>query len=116
MVVVPLSTQEEDAGMTSQTVEPGNPANWVGMTAIGALAASTVLLMMGQRRAGLVAATSGAALALLDQQDAVRACWRALPGYLDEVYKLLGCVQEGVRDLSDKRERIQHILAKQENY
>jgi len=110
MVVVPLSKSEDDAEITPEPAE-STPANWVGITAIGALAASALLLLGGQRRAGLVAATSGAALALLDQQDAVRACWRSLPGYLDEVYQLLGCVQEGVRDLSDKREKIQRILA-----
>ena len=116
MVVLPLSKPEDDAEITTHAAEPDEPTNWIGVTAVGALAASTVLLLAGQRRAGLVAATSGAALALLDQQDAVRACWHALPGYLDEVNKLLGLVQEGVRDFSEKRERIQRILAKQESY
>ncbi|MDE3150491.1 MAG: hypothetical protein KGL37_13560 [Acidobacteriota bacterium] len=110
MVVVPLSKSEDDAEITPESAESA-PTNWVGITATGTLAASVLLLLAGQRRAGLVAATSGAALALLDQQETVRACWNALPSYLDEVYQLLGCVQEGVRDFSEKREKIQRIMA-----
>jgi ABC-type transporter Mla subunit MlaD len=71
-----------------------------------------LLLLYGKRRAGTVAAASGVALALLDQQDTVRAWWNALPGYLDQVQGVLNQVQDTLEDVAEHREKLRRILAR----
>lgn len=80
------------------------------MAAATALAAGGVLLVAGKRRAGLVAAVSGAALAMLDQQEAVRRWWNALPIYLDEIQSVVGRAQDAVEDLSAQGEKLKRVL------
>ena len=60
----------------------------------------------------MVTAASGAALAMLDQQEVLRAWWNALPGYLEETQRLLGRVQSAVDELSAQRERLRKVLAR----
>jgi hypothetical protein len=84
--------------------------NWVGLAAGGTLVAGGLLLLMGQRRAGLVAAVSGATLALLDEQETVRTWWNLLPGYIDDVQGLLSQVEGTVEELAAQRDRLRHVL------
>jgi hypothetical protein len=86
--------------------------NWVGFAAGGTLVAAGFLLLTGQRRAGMVAAASGTALALLDQQETLRSWWNTLPAYIDEVQGLLTQVQGTVEELAAQRERLRRILAR----
>jgi hypothetical protein len=109
MVVVPLSMSENEFEMGPLASET-QCTNWVGLAAGGTLVAGGLLLLMGERRAGLVAAASGAALALLDQQETVRSWWNTLPGYIDDVQRLLGQVEGTVEELSAQRERLRRVL------
>lgn len=109
MVIVPLSISESEL----ETEPPASEAectNWVGLAAGGTLLAGGLLLLTGQRRAGLVAAVSGAALALLDEQETVRTWWNLLPGYIDDVQGLIAHVQGTVEELATQRERLRHVL------
>jgi hypothetical protein len=85
--------------------------NWIRYAAAGTLAASGVLLVTGQRRIGLVTALSGAVLALIDQQDAVRKCWDRLPEFLEDLQGLLGKAQTAVEDLSSQSEKLRRVLS-----
>ena len=67
MVVVPLSKSVSSVG--GACASKANSRHWVGMVAAGTLAASGALLVAGKRRAGLVTAVSGVALAMLDQPE-----------------------------------------------
>ncbi len=86
--------------------------SWVRIAAAGTLAASGVLLVAGKRRAGLVTAVSGAALALLDQPEVVSKWWNALPAYLEEMQGLLCRAQGAVEDLSVQGERLRRVLSR----
>lgn len=90
----------------------GKSQNWTAYAAAGTLLAGGALLLTGRRRAGLVAAATGAALALLDQRDALRDWWNTLPVYLDEAQHLLGQAQSTVDELSAQREKLHRILAR----
>jgi hypothetical protein len=111
MVVVPLSTPANDSD-AAPCAPQCNSMNMVRLAAAGTLAASGVLLVSGRRRAGLVAAASGMALAMLDQKQTVRVWWDALPVYLAEVQDLLGRVQGAVGELSTQRDKLHRILSK----
>jgi len=117
MVIVPLSKSSDELG----TPRPGAPEageravdaghiNWVRVAAAGSLALSGVLLMSGRKRAGLAVAVSGTALAMLDQQDSLKAWWETLPIYLDDVQMMLGRAQGAVDNLSAQREKLHNII------
>jgi hypothetical protein len=110
MVVVPLTRGEYEAGVG--TCDDGaESTNWIRYAAAGTLAASGVLLVTGNKRLGLVIALSGAALALIDQQEAVRKCWDRLPEFLEDVQGLLGKTQAAVEDLSSQSQKLRKVLA-----
>ncbi len=88
----------------------GLTGEWTRYAAGGALAAGAALLLGRQRRAGLAVACAGTALALLDQKDAVKACWDAIPGYLDQIESALAQVQEVVKDVAENHARLAHVL------
>ena len=119
MVVVPLARGEYGSGEyrssessfeTREECESGT--NWIRYAAAGTLAASGVLLVSGQRRIGLIAALSGAALALIDQQDVVRKCWDKLPEFLEDVQGLLSKTQSAVEDISSQSEKLRQVLSR----
>ena len=110
MVVVPLTKSVSNAG--ESCASEAKSMSWVRIAAAGTLAASGVLLVAGKRRAGLVTAVSGAALAMLDQQEVVSRWWNALPGYLDEIQGMLGRAQCAVEDLSVQGEKLRRVLGK----
>jgi hypothetical protein len=91
--------------------EETDSTNWIRYAAAGTLAASGVLLVTGQRRLGLVTALSGAALALIDQQDAVRKCWDRLPEFLEDLQQMLGKTQTAVEDLSAQSQKLRRVLS-----
>jgi len=111
MVVVPLTRGEYEAGVG--TCDDGaESTNWIRYAAAGTLAASGVLLVTGNKRLGLVTALSGAALALIDQQEAVRKCWDKLPEFLEELQGLLSKTQAAVEDLSSQSQKLRQALTK----
>jgi hypothetical protein len=111
MVVVPLQNPEGQS-KRSRGAAQAEEANWVGIAAGGVLIAGGLLLLAGERRAGMVAAASGTALALLDQQETLHSWWNALPGLIDEVEQLAENVQGAVDDLAGRREKLMQILSK----
>ena len=111
MVVVPLSQQANDSALTPDAVE-SETMNWIGFAAGGTLVTAGLLLLAGERRAGMVAAASGTALALLDQKETLHSWWNTLPVYIDQVQRVLNQVQTTVEDVSVKREALRRVLAR----
>jgi hypothetical protein len=114
MTVVQLSNSVDDPELAPVTSESifGDCEDWLLYTAAGTLAAAGVLLVTGNRKAGLVAAATGAALAMLDQQETVKACWDVLPGYLSEIQEFLGRVQGTVEEIAEQGARLRTVLGK----
>jgi hypothetical protein len=111
MAVVPMNRMESEAKINRRIFE-SEEMNWARYAAAGSLLAGGILLITGNRRAGLVTAGAGAALALLDQQEAVKELWNALPGYIENVQYVLGQVEQTVADVAEQRERLHRILTK----
>jgi hypothetical protein len=94
------------------SAKPAESVDWVEIAAGGSLIVGGFLLLTGQRRAGMIAAASGTALALLSQQDTLSSWWRVLPGYVDQVQRMIGQVQGRVEAMAAKRESLQQVLVK----
>jgi len=112
MTIVPLSRQanEGEIGPSAPEAETGS---WIRVATAGTLIASGLLLLNGKRRAGLFMAASATALTKLDQQDTLRAWWKTLPGYIDEVQVMLGRVQGAVDTFKAQREKLGRFLPRQ---
>ncbi len=84
--------------------------DWVKIAASSTLIAGGLLLLAGQRRAALAAAATGTTLAMLDQQEMLRAWWRQLPGYVEQVQGMIGQMQSTVEDFTAKRESLRQAF------
>lgn len=112
MTVVPLAYQQGENSIGLQVHLDQTSRNWARLAAGGALLAGGVLLLTGQRRSGLLAAAAGTALAVLDQQEAVRSWWQALPRYISEAERLVNQAQRTVDEVSAQGERVRRILSR----
>ncbi len=114
MAVVQLTDSVNDPELVPVTSESacGACEDWLLYTAAGTLVAGGVLLVTGNRKAGLAVSAAGAALAMLDQQETVKACWDALPGYLTEIQGILSRVQVTVDDIAAQGARLRAALGK----
>lgn len=114
MAVVQLPDSINDPELFPATGDRSSGAceDWLLYTAAGTLVAGGVLLVTGNRRAGLAVAAAGAALAMLDQQETVKACWDALPGYISEIQSVLTRVQGTVEEIAAQGARLRAALGK----
>lgn len=85
--------------------------DWVKVAACGSLITGGLLLLSGQKRAGLVMAASGTALAMLDHEDTLRRWWEALPGYIDRAQWMVEQVREVVDDITEKGEAMRRVIS-----
>jgi hypothetical protein len=86
--------------------------DWVKFAACGSLIGGGLLLLSGQKRAGLVMAASGTALALLDHEETLRNWWGAMPEYVDRAQHMLEQVQDVVEDVAQKGESLRRVLSR----
>jgi len=112
MAVVQFSESVNDPELVPLTGDSSGGANddWLLYAAAGTLVASGVLLVTGNRKAGLAVAATGAALAMLDQQETVKAVWDALPEYLGEIQGLLARIEGTVEEISAQGARLRSAL------
>ena len=111
MRVVPGAYQEGESSIGVYVQEDETSRHWARVAAGGALLAGGVLLLTGQRRAGLLAAAGGTALALLDQQEALRAWWKVLPYYVSEAERIVNKAQQTVEQITSQGERLRRVLS-----
>jgi|SRR5450631_459286 hypothetical protein len=90
--------------------ESHHEREWMGAAVGGTLLLGSVLLLSGKRRAGLLVTAAGTALALLEEQETVRAWWNVLPQYIDSAQRLLNQAQTTIEDLSEKRDRLRSLF------
>ena len=90
--------------------EDDDSIDWVKIAAGGTLMAGALLLLTGNRKAGIAAAATGTALAVLDQQELIVSWWRQIPGYIDRAQHLIVQVQGAVEEMAAKREALRKAL------
>jgi hypothetical protein len=111
MVVVPLSqpTQAHVPALSTSRVEV---ADWTRIAAAGAIVTGGLLLLAGWRRTGMVTAAAGTVVTLLDQQETIRSWWSVIPGFMDDVQRLLDQVEGTVEEIDAKRESLREIFSR----
>jgi hypothetical protein len=109
MVVVPLSKSTSNPHI-EPAYRPSGSNDLVRIGAGVALLAGGLLLLNRKYKAGLVAASSGTALALLDQQEIVRSWWDQLPILIDQAGQAISQVEHVVEDIAAQRDRLRALL------
>ena len=111
MSVATFPDRENRTPRTSEMAEKDS-FDWVKLAACGSLLTGGLLLLSGQKRAGLVMAASGTALALLEHEDTVRRWWEAMPEYVDRAQYMLEQVQDVVDDIAEKGESLRRVFSR----
>jgi hypothetical protein len=86
--------------------------DWVKAVASGSLIAGGLLLLTGQKRAGLVMAASGTALAMLEHEENLRNLWNALPGYVDRAQSTFDQLREVAEEIAEKGRALRGVVAR----
>lgn len=84
--------------------------DWIKVAACGSLICGGLLLLAGKKRAGLIAAVSGTAIAALDHEKTIRHLWGSLPHYVDQAHSMLDHVQEVVDKVAEKGQQLRRTL------
>ena len=95
MVVVPLSQPTKNY-VPAPRAKGIEIEDWTRVAAAGAIVTGGLLLLVGWRRTGMVTAAAGTALTMLDQQETIRSWWSVVPGYIDDVQRMLDQVESTV--------------------
>lgn len=90
--------------------EADDSVDLVKIAAGGALMAGALLVLTGNRKAGVAAAATGTALAVLDQKDLITSWWRQIPGYIDQAQRFIGQVQSAMEEMAARREALRKAL------
>jgi ABC-type transporter Mla subunit MlaD len=107
MVAVPISRPFPASTPSAVPEAQDDMMHWV---TAGALVAGGVLLATGNRKAGLAVAAAGTALALLDEQEAIKGWWERLPGYLTQAQDFLDKVEHYLGEASAQGQRLQSMI------
>jgi hypothetical protein len=93
---------------------PASPAwsspDWTHYVAAGTVIAGGVLIATGHRRAGMAVAATGAGMALLEEQEAVKSWWKNVPAFLAEAQVFLDKVDGYLKEATVQGQRLQGIL------
>ena len=111
MVVATFPGRENRSPRITEMAE-SDSFDWIKVAACGSLITGGLLLLSGQKRAGLVMAASGTALALLDHETTLRDWWQAMPGYVERAQYMLEHVQDVVENVAEKGESLRKVLSR----
>ena len=92
---------------------PDRDADWVKFVAGGSLIAGACLLLTGRRRAGMVMAASGTALAMLEHEQNLRNLWNALPGYVDRAQSMFDQLRDVAEEIAEKGHSLRSAMARE---
>jgi hypothetical protein len=84
---------------------------WTTVAAAGSLLAGAYLLVTGRRKAALAVVVAGAAVAALENPDAVRQFWENTPKYLRAGQDFLVRAEDVLEDVRSKGERLRDMLS-----
>lgn len=92
--------------MTSKKHDPDPVGIALGATFL----TGGLLLLSGNKKAGLAVTGSAMALTLLNQRETVLEWWKSVPGHLDNAQRFLDKAHDTIEDLATKREKLRSMF------
>ncbi|MGA7521526.1 MAG: hypothetical protein WBW84_03535 [Acidobacteriaceae bacterium] len=84
---------------------------WIRTVAAGSLLVGAVLLFAGRRKSALAVAAAGAAVALLENPDAVREFWEQMPRLLRSSQDFLVRIEDFMEELNKQGIRLRKAVS-----
>ena len=84
--------------------------HWTRSVAAGSFAASALLLMTGRRKSAIGMAAAGAAVAMLENPEAVRDFWHDIPRYIRSSQDFLIRIEEFIEELNKQGVRLGKVI------
>jgi len=103
-----LAGRKGDRAMAQS--EQSKPVDWVNVVAGSALVVGGLLFLSEKRRAGMAVAAAGSALAMISQEETVRAWWRQFPVLVDQVQHLVSQAQSKMSEFAARRDSLNEVL------
>ncbi len=91
----------------------GGEPNWARIFSASALIGGAVLLVTGNRKAGLALTAVGVTSALLEDKESTREIWDSIPTYIESGQQILGRVEKFVEDIAEQGERVRKLVNQQ---
>jgi hypothetical protein len=85
-------------------------SHWTRSVAAGSLVVSALLLISGKRKSGIAIAAAGAAVALLENPEAVRDVWNSMPKFVRASQDFLVRIEDFVEELNRQGIRLRKVL------
>ena len=98
------------ASLPAPAQQTSSSPDWTHYVAAGTLLAGGVLMVTGHKRAGMAVAAAGTALALLEEQEAVKSWLKNLPGYLNDAQHFLDKIDGYLQEATIQGQRLQGLL------
>jgi hypothetical protein len=84
---------------------------WTRSVAAGSLIVSALLLVSGKRKSGVAVAAAGAAIALLEDPQAVRNAWESMPRFVRAGQDFMVRLEDFVDELNKQGIRLKKVLS-----
>ena len=105
MSVIPIPRQPNSAPGTENQPSPTSR-----LAAGGTLLAGAVLLLAGQRKAGLAVTAAGTAFTLLHEKETTLRWWAALPVVMSSAQRIIGKAQTAMDELDAHRQKLRGLV------
>lgn len=112
MSAVALPTRSSIQQHTESAMESLKNPDWLRIGVGASLLTGSLLLLTGNRKAGLLVTVAGTALAMLEHKEVVAEWWEALPQHLEKAQTMLEQTQHTIDDLTQKRDKIFSMFGK----
>lgn len=86
---------------------------WTRGVAAGSLLAGAILLATGRRRSALAVAAAGAAVALLENPEALRDFWNSVPDYVHSAQDFLARAEGFIDEVNRQAGRVRSMIARE---
>jgi hypothetical protein len=109
MTIAQLPSNVSVAIADNFTGKGGEP-NWARIFSAGALIGGAVLLVTGNRKAGIALTAVGATAMLLEDKESTLQIWNSIPAYIESSQQVLGRVEKFVEDIAEQGERVRKMV------
>ncbi len=108
MAAVPIFLRRKES---SEMTDSRSKVDWVNVAAGGALVVGGLLLLSEKKRVGMAVAATGTALALIGQEETVRAWWKQFPLVVDQVQTLVSEAQSKLSEFAARRDALHETFS-----
>lgn len=106
-----MDTEVAPMKIARQVEDSLSEMHWTRSVAAGSLLVGAILLITGRRKSALAVAAAGAAVALLENPEAVREFWHEVPRYLRSSQDFLVRIEDFMDEINKQGVRLRKAVS-----